>query len=669
MAWMKIKSFDSNVPVTAQIFEFNSTYFDTIPNRTIKATNSQGYKTVSFIYNRSPFLTEQQAVNLFSDWVYETENENSMIQVNFKYTENNGIYEPDALFFPVQIGVKPELWDSHRWLYYTRDLYTNGSKTFAFYKYAPSTWNNQTQYYEEDTNPRKRGFCRYVTDTGCVFSITRGFAQANTYGNRGTSDFIIRNSQGEQDSSFSGYVAFGNLQINCDISTASENGFYESSWGSGGTIENDSNVNVFFVHTKYNDVDYYGLAKIATVSAAARPYPAIICVTLIDKEFWGTSISDVPPPSPSHWGDDSTTGGGNGTFTYTSDNRGDLTGTTAATEIASANTAISQYISSGKGIKIFNPSASQLNALFSAMYTSNFIEQFLQSRFNPLSCIIAYNLIPSRFVNSTGAAAHCTAAGYDISAATTLPDEDKNIPIAAMLASDNIGSFTFTAHFFDSYPDFAPYTKIYLHLPYIGTIEINANDIMYGSIGVAYSCDVISGNVIAWITCIDKDENSKIITAQGNCAFTLPVFADMQGGQAIGKAVSGLASVGFAALGGAESSALLATSLGVALNTADAATRKNVQTVGAIGGNSGIISDSVCYLEIVRPVWCNPENYQKLNGIPTEISGLISEFVGESESGFVRVSAVDLTNVPATESELKEIESMLFDGIYCNPLE
>lgn len=672
MPWMKVRDSSSNINITCKIFEFNYTYWTQHPYNYVQRTKSDGTRIVCVRYSNMVDYSEAEAVNLFpAGWVSGVDDDNSIIKFNHSWEKINNVNECDAPMYVKQVGVKPDKWNSAPWLYYTKQIVTYDGESYCMYnpvsKSATNipTWDNSTIYYECDTNPRKRFFTRYTTDTGCSFAMTRAWFKSINRPDKIVTSASLQ-LMGEYESSESNWGNWYNASMQ-NLGYDIPSGTWIDAFQQEFSADNQSNIFTQFIHSTINNVDYYGVAIMIMNMTAARPYPKNFIVYMIPVSFWGTSISNVPPPYPSNWGDDSTFSGGNGTFTGNSDNRGETSGTTASTQIATVNTAILSHLGGSRGVKIYNPSSNQLEQIFGVIYTTNFIDQFLQSRFNPLSCILTYNLIPSRFISSRGTSLHCTAAGYDISAQTTLPDEDKFIPLVNMLSSSNIGSYIFSNRFFDGFPDFAPYTKIYLHLPYIGTIEINANDVMYGYIAVAYTCDVISGNVIAWISCSDKDENKKIITAQGNCAFTLPVFADYQGGQAIGKLISGAAGIGIAALGGMGAGALAGSALGVGVGVADAATRRDVKTSGTFGGNAGIISDTVCYLEIVRPVWCNPADYQKLNGIPCHVSGSISEFVGDERGGFLRIESIDLSTSLATSAEIEEIENILKDGIFYKP--
>jgi hypothetical protein len=68
---------------------------------------------------------------------------------------------------------------------------------------------------------------------------------------------------------------------------------------------------------------------------------------------------------------------------------------------------------------------------------------------------------------------------------------------------------------------FADYTNcsIYIHLPYIGTKQIDTAAVMDGWLSVDYSTDILTGDCTAFITTCDKFGNTRIrYSFKGNCA-------------------------------------------------------------------------------------------------------------------------------------------------------
>lgn len=374
------------------------------------------------------------------------------------------------------------------------------------------------------------------------------------------------------------------------------------------------------------------------------------------------------PERIENFGDTSTLAGGNGTFDDTATyNRGDNTGTLVASYATEINTALSSLgcfnPATGNGFNIYSvlsePTA--LPDLFADMYdgASTWLSRYQFLQYNPMSAFLAFHLMPTSLVSLAGTQKALTASGYNflLQPDNPVPQLEVVNPICAL----HIGSFDFT-HYFDGFADFAPYTKIYLHLPFCGVMQIDVNAVMYGYLSVDYLADAISGNVSAFVTCCDKNGRTQILyNSTGNCAYSLPLFSETQSAAATGKILSGIVSGGIGAMmgGGLSSAAGIAETL---LPFAVTGTMpRHTDVSGTFGGNNAMITDTQCYLEIVRPEWVNPETYAELESIPAEIGGTITDL---ELMGKTIISKIETDNISCTDEEKKEIARILSEGIY-----
>ena len=424
-----------------------------------------------------------------------------------------------------------------------------------------------------------------------------------------------------------------------------------------------SNRVLAFIHFDYDNGtgsrSYYGIACVlmsSVIDSSAHPQQ-ILWMVAFEEPIWGDAISTHAPEG--YWGGSSTTGGGGGTFTTNSDNRGDVSGNYVETVTAIKRQALNDAFNNG-GMKIYQIAGQFFGDVLGVLYGSDYFDRFKNNMYNPLSAILACHLIPSNLRGSQiGNNIDLTAAGYNITNKMTTP---QTFPQINSVHHYHVGSLNLQ-HYFDAFPDFAPYTRCLLHLPYIGDIEIETNSIMYGSIAVDYVCDNVSGNVVAWVWCKDKDGNCTYkYTATGNCAYDIPLFSQSQNGISMGKIVqSGASIIGGIALGGAAGAAAAALGGASLIDMANnVASNLRTQHTGGNSGNVGMIGDSVCWLEIIRPCWINPEEYPRLEGIPSKISGTIRDL---GASGFIQVDSIELDNVQCTEYERGEIERLLKSGI------
>ena len=141
------------------------------------------------------------------------------------------------------------------------------------------------------------------------------------------------------------------------------------------------------------------------------------------------------------------------------------------------------------------------------------------------------------------------------------------------------------------------------------------------------------------------------------------MFAENQSGAAFGRIIGGVVSgvIGAATgnpIGLAGAAVSLATAAGVGVE-------HNTQVLGTIGGNAAMLTDTQCFLEIVRPVWVNPSTFAEINGISSGIGGTIAEL---NATGYLEC-VVHADGITATETECKEIEMLLSSGVHHIPNE
>lgn len=368
------------------------------------------------------------------------------------------------------------------------------------------------------------------------------------------------------------------------------------------------------------------------------------------------TFPDTPQPEEQggNWGDDTGKAGGDGTFYAPSDNFDDRNGTQLSVIVTAANTAIKHALGGAFPAYYvrefsFPDILGDLAPIIGVLYGGDYFDRFLNSMYNPLSAVVSCAMFPTRFIHLIDGLRDMTAGGFNITEHMTI--QHIQFQTAEPLIFEHIGSVDITKYF-GAFPDFAPFTTAKLYLPYCGEIDIDINKIMYGVLSVSYAVDILSGNCTAYVWTDDRNGNHNYIASvSGNCAYNLPLFAATSDGAAMGKMVSGITSAMMSNLAGAGAS-LISGALSMP--------SRQTQISGTFSGNVGMTGRTKVLLQISRPQWANPAQYQKQSGIPSEISGKLSDFRG----GFVQVETIDLQNVPATESELAEIESLLESGIY-----
>lgn len=125
--------------------------------------------------------------------------------------------------------------------------------------------------------------------------------------------------------------------------------------------------------------------------------------------------------------------------------------------------------------------------------------------------------------------------------------------------------------YFDSYLDYAPYTKIQVYLPFIGMQDIQVNLCMGGSISISYLINTFNGNCTAFITLKDAEGDKRVLnTATGNCAVHIPLtsYVDNRALNTINSVVKSATTLLTMLAGGAAAKAANVSTASTALQQA-----------------------------------------------------------------------------------------------------
>ena len=219
---------------------------------------------------------------------------------------------------------------------------------------------------------------------------------------------------------------------------------------------------------------------------------------------------------------------------------------------------------------------------------------------------------------------------------------------------------------YGNYLDYSPYSKAHAYLPFIGIVELNADDIIGHAVNIKYHIDCYNGSCIAQITVAKENYEATLYQFSGNCAVDIPLSGGSQAAIKAGMisaAATGIASV----IGGIGN--LLMGNVGGAMGTvaygiggavAQAVSHKSsVQHSGTFGASYGAMGIKKPYLIIKRPVEKQILNYNDLYGLPAHKRVKIGDC-----AGFLRVREVDVVSPLATDEEKARIEELLKTGVY-----
>ena len=256
-----------------------------------------------------------------------------------------------------------------------------------------------------------------------------------------------------------------------------------------------------------------------------------------------------------------------------------------------------------------------------------------------------------------------------------------------------LGSFT-PQTAYGNFLDYEPYSDAKMYLPFCGTASIDLKSILDVTLYVSYKVDVRTGACTAIVAADDYDGNI-ILTAHGSLAVEIPITgvqsADYQ--NAVFQAINNLKNaqiaqftayvqsatglIGAAATTAANPLAGIGAAGNAVSGIAGAMQAENnlkqaqydlktAQIKHTVVGSTSAGDGSMMYLYpaliVNRPTFIygyNPDVYAHTVGNACILSDTLGAF-----TGFTVVSAIDLDNVQATETEKNMIRSILAAGIY-----
>lgn len=362
------------------------------------------------------------------------------------------------------------------------------------------------------------------------------------------------------------------------------------------------------------------------------------------------------PPGPYDDGGNTDEGGGGGTFTLIDD-------TNPVPGLPSVDLADNGLFT------IYNPDAADLVSLGNYLWTGLFDVDNFKKLFNdPMQAIISLGIIPGGTLSVSVSDKNLIFGHVDTGV-------DCKTVTSQWLEVDC--GFVEIPEFWGNYLDYNPYTKLRLYLPYIGEIDLNADDVIgpyYNDttkhIGVIYHIDVITGACVAYVTRGEGSgigaRNDVFYTATGNVLMQIPVTGnDFKGAYSALIGIAGAAIAGgtaAAAVKGATAgtigagAAVAGTSAAISNVTSE---KESVRHSGNMAGTAGLMGMQKPYLYIDRPNQAEPYNQRFYTGYPSLIQ---HDKIGEV-SGFTILYAVRLEGIHATTAELAEIEKMLLEGV------
>ena len=292
-------------------------------------------------------------------------------------------------------------------------------------------------------------------------------------------------------------------------------------------------------------------------------------------------------------------------------------------------------------VSLYTPSLSELKSFSSWLWSTDFSNSIKKLFQDPMNAIIGLHMIYTE--PEIGDRKNIIVGYVDSNVNTrTVANQYKKI---------DCGSIAVREYYGDS-RDY-DFTKISIYLPFLGIQQLNAKDLIGGSINVTATVDVLTGTILYNLNITKNGVTQTLYIFSGNCAVQLPISSGSYASilaNTIGLVAGGVATF---ATGGAAAPVLIG-----AAAQAVTGTRANVTASNTIGSNAGAMGIKKPYLILNRQNSYNATAYNNIQGYPSNINVKLSNC-----SGFTRVKECHLDGIPATDEEIEEIYTLLKQGV------
>lgn len=288
---------------------------------------------------------------------------------------------------------------------------------------------------------------------------------------------------------------------------------------------------------------------------------------------------------------------------------------------------------------VYHPTQAQVDQFGAWLWTEDIVTQIRQLLQNPMEGIITLHKVFAPPVDS----------GSGTIVVGRLDSQVPSATVNQQYVYVDCGTVDVLEYFGNVF-DYEPHTSISLYLPFIGIVPLNTSDVMRGSVNVTYGVDIFTGACLATVTVTRDGETAALYQYSGVASVEYPLT---------GAQHTGLVS-GWLGVAGGIASAVGGNPMGALTAVGSAFSIGKVHNARASGfsGNAGAMGIKIPYLIISRPQTKVAGTFPQLQGYPTNTSVKLGAC-----SGQVRVRAVHVEGINATETELGEIENLLLSGV------
>ena len=300
------------------------------------------------------------------------------------------------------------------------------------------------------------------------------------------------------------------------------------------------------------------------------------------------------------------------------------------------------YIAKRSMFNLYQVNQTTIKTLTDYLWSETFANQMLKLYSNPMEAILGLYVLP--------------VAPSDVTQNVNVYIGNVDLNVNATLVNSYQQTYTAgvidIAHYNHDVRDYSPYSQYFLYLPFIGIVELNADDVVGSKLTIYYDFDLCTGSILARIWVSRGGLNACLYQFTGSCIYRLPVTQFDQANLITVAANASLSALAGGLTGGPVRAGAQAVQQG--FNSL----QSHVTQGGSIGGNAAIVASPYPYVIIKHRTPQTPSNFNKFYGRPT----LKTVTLGK-EKGFVKVKDINLSNINLTSDELNELESILKEGV------
>lgn len=291
-------------------------------------------------------------------------------------------------------------------------------------------------------------------------------------------------------------------------------------------------------------------------------------------------------------------------------------------------------------MSIYRMTGEQARTLSATLWSGDILDRLKLKIANPMDVITSLHHLPFE-VPTGGVVPICVGA---------INTQCPALKVNEQIVDVDFGPVTIKP-FWGSYLDYSPHTRYQLYLPYIGSVDINPDDITGKELRIKYRVDVASGEAVVFVKC------GNYIAYQHTCNMATAIPVTSGDGRTMEQKVLGaLAPVASSTVGaiiGGPAGAFIGKTAGDIMSAKTAFTK-----FGQMSGQSGYMGYMAPFLYAIRPNIVNPARYAETKGYPCHETRAISDV-----SGFSIFEHPHVEDTGLTEEENRELMTLLESGV------